>query len=176
MVYGFIQRSNGFIDVSSSLDEGTTFKLYLPRYIGEQQIVDADKNRPGLLPSGTETLLIVDDEVALLELARILLENIGYTVLTATNGKQALQIMHQQANIDLLFSDVVMPGEINGYKLVEQAIREFPDLKVLLTSGFTGKATSNPKLSESKLASNVLSKPYSQNELAARIRALLDEN
>ena len=105
-----MQRPNRFVDVSSSTGADTTFKLYLPRYIGEQQIVTADGNRSGQLPSGTETLLIVDDEVALLELARILLENIGYTVLTATNGKQALQILQQQANIDLMFSDVVISG------------------------------------------------------------------
>ena len=125
---------------------------------------------------GTETLLVVDDEKALLELASELLEGMGYRVFSATNGQQALEILHQEPDIDLLFSDVVMPGGINGYKLAEQATAEFPSLKVLLTSGYTGKVAGSSDTKQPALNTDVLNKPYSQNELATRVRAILDEH
>jgi len=173
MVYGFVQRSNGFIDVTSKPGIGTTIKLYLPRFEGKEilssQQNDKDKE---LLPRGTETLLVVDDEEALLELATEYLESIGYRVLTANNGKQALEKLHQEPDIKLLFSDVVMPGGINGYALAEQATSAFPNLKVLLTSGYTGKVESDSNSYQPVL--KILNKPYSQHELAIQVRAILD--
>ena len=177
MVYGFVQRSNGFIDVNSKVGVGTTIKLYLPRFKGkEKQPAVQNANKHVVLPGGTETLLIVDDEEALLELAKTLLEGMGYRVLTAANGKQALEVLHQEPDIDLLFSDVVMPGGINGYELAEQATAELPTLKVLLTSGYTGKVANNSLASKPALNVNVLNKPYSQSDLATRVRAILDEH
>ncbi|MFV9615317.1 MAG: CHASE domain-containing protein [Gammaproteobacteria bacterium] len=177
MVYGFVQRSGGCIDVKSKMAVGTTIKLYLPRFEGKEQL-PAEQNSKNnvLLSQGTETLLLVDDEKALLELASELLEGMGYKVLSATNGRQALEILQQEADIDLLFSDVVMPGGINGYKLAEQATGEFPNLKVLLTSGYTGKVAGSCDTRQPGLYSNILNKPYSQNELATRVRAILDEH
>jgi len=176
MVYGFIQRSEGFIEVTSNVGTGTTFKMYLPRFEGQDLPAEINTHEQALLTTGTETLLIVDDEEALLELAKIFLENSGYKVLTATNAKDALQILHQQPGINLLFSDVVMPGEINGDQLAEQASREFPNLKVLLTSGYTGKAIINNNFTQTNLTTNILRKPYSKEELTTRIRALLDKH
>ena len=177
MVYAFVQRSHGFLDVNSKVGFGTTVKLYLPRIDGqEKQPAEQQTEKQVALPSGTETLLVVDDEGALLELAKTLLEGMGYMVITAANGKQALEKLRQEPDIDLLFSDVVMPGEINGYELAEQAVAKFPKLKVLLTSGYTGKVVDESHTNKSGLNVSVLDKPYSQIDLAVRVRATLDEH
>ena len=177
MVYGFVQRSGGFVDVHSTVNVGTTIKLYLPRFEGKEKLPTEHDNKNNVyLPRGTETLLVVDDEEALLELAKTFLEGMGYKVLTAVNGKQALEKLHQEPDIYLLFSDVVMPGGINGYELAEQATAEFPNLKVLLTSGYTGKVADDKHPKQPGSIAKVLNKPYSHNELATRIRDLLDEH
>ena len=177
MVYGFVQRSGGFIDVHSTVSVGTTIKLYLPRFEGKEKLPTEHDNKNNVyLPRGTETLLVVDDEEALLELAKTFLEDMGYKVLTAVNGKQALEKLHQEPDIYLLFSDVVMPGGINGYELAEQATAEFPNLKVLLTSGYTGKVANDKHPKQPGSIAKIINKPYSHNELATRIRDLLDEH
>ena len=176
MVYGFVQRSGGFIDVNSKPGEGTAIKCYLPRSKdNEKQVTENNYIKHTTLPGGTETVLVVDDEVALLQLACELLESMGYKVFTAIDGRQAIDILRQQPDIELLFSDVVMPGGINGYELAKQVMTEFPKIKVLLTSGYAGKVTSDIDSGQSRLNINLLSKPYSQNELATRVRAMLDE-
>lgn len=172
MVYGFVQRSHGCINVSTNIGTGTTFKIYLPRHHGKaEQAVEKTVNDMTELPVGTETILIVDDESALLNLANTLLVSMGYKVFTASSGKQALEVLQQESDIDLLFSDVVMPGGINGYELAEQATTEFPTLKVLLTSGYTGKVLDLNEDTPRK----ILNKPYSKIELAIQIRSALDE-
>ncbi len=115
---------------------------------------------------------MVDDEDALLELAREFLEALGYRVLSASNGRQALEQLAKEPVIDLLFSDVVMPGGINGYELAEQASVSHPQIKTLLTSGYTEKSLAHN--GQARFESNMLSKPYNQAELAKRVRALLD--
>lgn len=176
MVYGFVERSGGFIDIKSKVGMGTAIKCYLPRIEGiEKQLTVKNNKKDLMLNRGKETLLVVDDEVAILDLARELLERMDYRVLTATNGKQALEILQQEPDIDLLFSDVVMPGGLNGYELAEQARCKYPELRVLLTSGYTGKVMEVSNSSQSGLNTNILNKPYSYNELATRVRAILDE-
>ena len=138
MVYGFVQRSDGFIEIKSKEGVGTIIKLYLPRSCDEEQLHVENVSTTPL--RGSETLLVVDDEVMLLELTQTLLEELGYRVITATNGKEALEILHHKSGIDLLFTDVIMPGGINGFELAEKAMHDIPNLKVLLTSGYTGKA------------------------------------
>ncbi|MCW9013327.1 MAG: response regulator [Gammaproteobacteria bacterium] len=171
MVYGFIQRSNGFLKVYSEPDIGTTFRLYFPRDKGEEQTNIDNQEQIKTYLHGTETLLVVDDEEDLLELARNTLESLGYRILTASNGQQALQLLEKEARIDLLFSDVVMPGGINGYELAEQASILRPELKVLLTSGYTEKAIAHN--GQARFNTNLLSKPYTRNELAQRLRETL---
>ena len=119
----------------------------------------------------SETILIVDDEVELLELARESLEILGYRVLTASNGKEALERLAEHPAISLLFSDMVMSGGMNGYELAEKAMEYHPDLKILLTSGHVGKAKG-----KTDLKTNFLMKPYTQAELAQRVRSLLNES
>jgi len=175
MVYGFIQRSGGFIDIESEPGTGSVFKLYLPRVDGtENPVIDTSPNG-AVLPEGEETILVVDDEVVLLELASELLQARGYRVFTAKNGIEAMQVLEQQPGIHLLFSDVVMPGGLNGYELADKARAKFRHLKVLFTSGFTGKAEHKFAADEPYDDRNILHKPYSQSELLNRIRATLDQ-
>ncbi|MCG6863309.1 MAG: PAS domain S-box protein [Chromatiaceae bacterium] len=171
MVYGFTTRSGGHIKVYSEPGIGTTFRLYLPRVVGQEQSEERIADQPGTLPRGRETILAVDDEAALLELAQTWLEALGYRVVTAKDGPQALELLAEEPAIDLLFSDVVMPGGINGYELAERATTARPALKVLLTSGYTENALSNN--GQARFAANLLNKPYTPTELARRVRSLL---
>ena len=172
MVYGFVKRSHGYVKVYSELGIGTIFRLYLPRVATPELPVDTGSSQPELPAHGDETILVVDDEAGLLELARITLEELGYRVLIATNGSQALELLAAEPGVALLFSDVVMPGGMNGYELAEKARLNQPDLRVLLTSGYTDKAMA--RNGQSRFSVNLLGKPYRQGELAQRIRKLLD--
>ena len=176
MVYGFVRRSKGFIDVDSKIGVGTKIKLFLPRFDKKEEGPIESVEVKNTLPTrGSEKLLVVDDKIKLLELAKILLNEQGYQVITASNGKQALEKLRQEPDIDLLFSDVIMPGGLNGFELADKAMSEFPNLKVLLTSGNTSKAGSDTNTGEDDVKMNVLNKPYTRDELTLRVRAILDE-
>lgn len=174
MVYGFLKRYDGFIHIYSELDVGTTMRLYLPRSIS---VEDAESvvlaNEQTVVPRGTETILIVDDEVALLHLADTYLKDLGYQTLLAENAKQAMAVIEQQPNIDMLFSDVVMPGGINGYELAQQVTEKYPHIKVLLTSGFTSKTIAQN--GQKRFATQMLNKPYRKSELARVLRKILSD-
>jgi len=171
MVYGFAKRQEGFVKAYSELDHGTNISLYLPQ---SQSIhtTEEDTADDSTSPIGNETILIVDDETNLLHLAEIYLKDLGYKTHIAKNAKQALDLLQEVNHIDLLFSDVVMPGGMNGYELAEKAADLFPGLKVLMTSGFTSK-----NIQETRLAQHtgiLLNKPYRKEQLAQRIRETLD--
>lgn len=179
MVYSFITRSNGFIKIDSEIDVGTTFHIYLPKEHTEQTSEEnlystklSEKNDITKY-KGTEIILIVDDEESLRFLAQELLQNSGYRVLTANDGLHALEQLSKEPNINLLFSDVVMPGGMNGYELAEQAKTKFPKLKILITSGYeTHIAVSD---NQKQFKANILEKPYSSLKLLKFIRAELDK-
>jgi CheY-like chemotaxis protein len=171
MVYGFVERYDGYINVESELGLGTSFCFYLPRCRSANVAPKTSTDDTSQL-TGSGSILVVEDEVELQQLAREYLVDLGYSVFTAENAAKALEILSQE-NIDLLFSDVVMPGGMNGYKLAQQATQSQPQLKVLLTSGFTSKAIA--KNSQNKFSENLLSKPYRQADLAKRIRLVLDK-
>jgi len=126
---------------------------------------------PEVLPEGKEVILVVDDDEQLLELVEDTLETLGYAVFTATNGADAMELLAEHSSISLLFSDVIMPGGMNGVELANQANEQRPDLKVLLTSGDTQKVNIDmaPDV-------NLLVKPYSLETFAQRIRSILDES
>lgn len=172
MVYGFVKRSAGCIKVYSETGIGTTFRVFLPAVANVANTSKTVSTVSDSRPRGSETILLVDDEVALLELAAESLRTMGYNVLTAENGMQALEKLADEKSVDMLFSDVVMPGGINGFELAEQAVALFPDLKVLLTSGYTEMAVI--RNGQARFSENMLSKPYRQAELAQRVRNTLD--
>ncbi len=172
MVYGFTKRSDGYIKVYSEPDIGTTMRLYLPRVKGQEGASEAAIEHAETLPRGRECILVVDDEAGLRELAQESLQALGYRILTAGNGLQALARLNEDPAIALLFSDVVMPGGLNGYELAEKATASRPSLKVLLTSGYTSKTVAHN--GQAHFNADLLSKPYTQAELAQQVRKLLD--
>jgi CheY-like chemotaxis protein len=173
MVYGFVKRYGGHIKVYSEPGMGTTIRMYLPRSTTSEPAVIVNNTQEAKLPTGTESILIVDDEADLLQLADDYLSDLGYQTLRAENAAQAQAILEGNKLIDLLFSDVVMPGGMNGYELAQQAVEMRPGLKVLLTSGYTAKTIANNGLA--RFSAHLLSKPYRKDDLAQRIRLVLDE-
>ena len=176
MVYGFVKRSRGHIDLYSELGRGTTFRIYLPRATLSATTV-ATGGQPAPLPVGEETILVVDDEAALTEIANDILSSLGYRVLQASDEPEAIRILEGPDHIDLLFTDVVLPGRQDGYRLVEGARKLRPEIRVLLTSGFSGKreaATSGHDAAVSGLMQTLLVKPYSRSDLAQAVRRALD--
>lgn len=172
MVYGFVKQSGGHVTVYSEPGEGTTVRLYLPRAEGSA----AD---PGYPPApahrdGRETVLLVEDDELVRQVAARQLSTLGYTVLEADSGDDALQQLEEHAPIDLLFTDVVMPGNMSGKALAERAVEKYPGLKVLFTSGYTENAI----VHHGRLDANVrlLSKPYTREQLARAIRRTLDQD
>lgn len=177
MVFGFVERSNGHIKVESAPQSGTAFTLYLPKSKQEKESKMNSPLEKMELPRGSEKILIVDDEISLVDIAKVKLEDLGYTVSTAENGPQALSLLKREADIELLFSDVVMPGDMNGYQLSATAKNINPSLKILLTSGYTKVDESQSAKTDQDiqlLKKQLLAKPYSQDQLAYAIRKALD--
>ncbi len=173
-VYGFVRQSAGHVKVYSELDEGTTVKIYLPRYVGaEDHTEDSEYSRPVTRAIGNETILVVEDDEALRSYTVETLAELGYRVLAAPNGAAALDILEGGQAVDLLFTDVVMPGGVNGRQLADEAVRLRPDLRVLFTTGYTRNAI----VHHGRLDAGVemISKPFSFGELSAKVRALLDK-
>ena len=172
MVYGFTQRYKGHIKIYSELGVGTTFHLYLPRSAISPPKRERDIESKNIIPKGNESILIVDDEKALLQLADLYLTELGYITKKASNAEDAIKILKGNEKFNLLFSDVVMPGGMNGYELAEQATKLDPELKVLLTSGFTSQTSIEENLKH--FSENLLSKPYRMSDIADRVRMVLD--
>jgi len=177
MVFGFVERSKGHVKVHSEINDGTTFRVYLPRTYSVNEDMEAIKqNVKNDLPQGNETILVVDDEAGLRELAKESLQMLGYKIITASDGNEALKILDETSGIDLLFSDVVMPGGVNGYELAVLTERKYPQIKILLTSGYTNKAViknDQSKLEWDRYENDLLRKPYTRKDLASRIRKIL---
>ncbi|NNU82194.1 PAS domain S-box protein [Halovulum dunhuangense] len=170
MVFGFVKQSGGHIRIYSELNEGTAAKMYFPRSQTERKSVAAIS--PGRrIAGGTETILLVEDDNTVREFATAQLQGLGYHVLEAATGAEALEVLSQTSEIDLLFTDVVMPGGMGGRQLADKACKLQPGLKVLFTSGYT----ENSIVHQGRLDPGVmlLSKPYRRGQLAAKIREVL---
>jgi len=176
MVYGFVQRSGGYINIDSKPGKGSQFHIFLPRQMADESFQAPEEHHEP--PRGSEKVLIVDDEVALSESAQTFLQQLGYQTFIATNSRQALEILSANDDIDLLFSDVVMP-EVNGFELSSKALQQKPDLKILLASGFTSEQMQHQGEHEKlyqQLSSHLLKKPYNIKELAVAVRQCLDRD
>ncbi len=138
MVYGFIKQSGGHIKIYSEVGHGTAIKLYLPQAAGDA--LAAQEAVPQPIESGTETILVVEDDALVRNYVVAQLKSLGYDVLTAANAAEALKIIDQAETLDLLFTDVIMPGGMNGRQLSDAAAKLRPGLKVLFTSGYTENA------------------------------------
>ena len=170
--HNIVQQSGGHIGVYSELGKGTTFKIYFPRV---DQALDEVSTavQTGPLPRGTETLLVVEDEPSVRQLARGVLEAQGYAVLTAANGQEGLQMAnnHQGPPIRLVITDVIMPL-MGGRVMAEWLKTTDPDLKILFTSGYTNDALAQHGVMEAGI--EFLAKPYTPAALARKVRELLD--
>jgi two-component system, cell cycle sensor histidine kinase and response regulator CckA len=172
MVYGFVKQSGGYIDVSSEVGVGTTFHIYLP-LSDEKAVVEA---KPQVAPAksfaGTETILLVEDETSLRELARHSLQSLGYKVLAAGNAAAAMGISDAYNQpIDLLLTDVVMPG-LNGRLLADRLRERRPNMGVLFMSGYTGQTIgAHGVLAE---GSFFVAKPFMKDALARKVREVID--
>ncbi|MDP6473494.1 MAG: nitrate- and nitrite sensing domain-containing protein [Alphaproteobacteria bacterium] len=179
MVYGFVKRSGGHISVHSEPGGGSEFHIFLPRSLEKSGAAKSPDDAAKELPGGSETILVVDDERAMLEISIDHLTELEYQTVGAEDGRQALQLLKQNGGIDLLFSDVIMPGGMDGFELARQARDIHPGLGILLTSGFAetdGKADSQNDPLVTELRSKILEKPYNKKELAEKVRQTLDES
>jgi PAS domain S-box-containing protein len=172
-VFGFAKQSGGHVSVYSEVGIGTTFRLYLPPARADATVPEARPTPSTSLPAfGKETILVVDDNDAMREVAALQLHTLGYDVVVAESPDKALDVLRSPRNIDLLLTDIVMPGQLDGRELAIRARELRPELNVLFTSGFT-ESTLAASLSED-FAGRILSKPYRQTDLARRLRDLFD--
>jgi CheY-like chemotaxis protein len=175
MVHGFVKQSGGHVRIYSEVGQGTTVKLYLPRLQKEEEVASAPapRQQPVATPraASRETILLVEDNDGVRDFARTALEELGYTVLEAANAEAALRIIAEEASVDLLFTDVVLPG-MSGRELANRALAVRPDLPVLYTTGYTRNAIiHNGRLDPGV---QLLSKPFAQHDLARKVREMLD--
>jgi signal transduction histidine kinase/CheY-like chemotaxis protein len=170
MVYGFVKQSQGHVKIYSEPGQGTSVKLYLPRADQESEPADQEAILIADL-HGSEVILLVEDNAPVREFAKTQLLHLGYQVLEAANGKDALAVLREHNDIDLLFTDVVMPGGLNGRELAHEARQLYPALKVLFTSGYAESAILDMGLLDQHV--QLLNKPYSRLQLARRIRGML---
>lgn len=168
-VYQYIKHAKGAINVYSEEGYGSSFSIYIPRWMTTENALDASEYVPNLCEIGYENILVVDDEPALRELMGTILSSAGYTVVLARDGIQALDLLATH-KIDLVVSDVIMP-EMDGYELAHIIQHTYPHIKVQLTSGFSedrGKTVTNEKL-----FNTILHKPYTSEELLEKIANLV---
>ncbi|TSC25318.1 response regulator [Corallococcus sp. Z5C101001] len=169
MVYGFVKQSGGHVKIYSEVGHGTSLKIYLPRtFQAAVQPVDATS---GAVEGGTETILVVEDDAAVRATVVEVLTELGYRVLKASDGQSALAVIQSGLPVDLLFTDVVMPGPVRSPELARQAKAHLPDLEVLFTSGYTENAIVHGGRLDPGVS--LLSKPYRREDLARKLRALL---
>jgi signal transduction histidine kinase/DNA-binding response OmpR family regulator len=169
MVYGFVKQSGGHIKIYSELGEGTTVKLYLPRAMQSEDVLTDASSLP--VRGGTETVLVVEDDEEVRETAVALLGELGYRVLKARDAASALSVIESGVAIDLLFTDVVMPGPLRSPELARKAKERLPNIAVLFTSGYTENAIVHGGRLDPGV--ELLGKPYTREQLARKVRHVL---
>jgi signal transduction histidine kinase len=172
-VYGFCRQTGGFARITSNVGHGTTVEMYLPRSHDRPERATGGLVLPLRRAAEGEVILVVEDDSAVLEMAVESLNDLGYQTLTAADAHSALSILRSNSRIDMLFSDVVMPGGMNGVQLSVEAKRLRPELKVLLSSGYTGAALGSSGVPEDM---PILNKPYRREDLAKKLRSVLSRD
>jgi CheY-like chemotaxis protein len=169
-VYGFVKQSGGHIKIYSEVGQGTTVKLYLPRTRKPQEGIGPVST--SAVQGGSERILVVEDDESVRNAVVDMVSELGYAVLKAENAEQALTVLGSGVAVDLLFTDVIMPGPIPTRELARRAHELHPNIQVLYTSGYTQNSiVHNGRLDEDVF---LLSKPYRRDELARKLRSLLD--
>jgi CheY-like chemotaxis protein len=173
MVYGFVKQSNGHVSIYSEPSLGTTVRIYLPEAPGgAASSSDPAEADVATLPTGTETVLVVEDDALVSSYLVTSLTSLGYQVIAARDGSEALQQLRSEIKIDLMFTDIIMPGRIKGWKLAELARECRPGLPVVLTSGYALETLIERGSSAADLV--ILTKPYRKSELAHCLRGVFD--
>ena len=169
MVYGFVKQSNGHIKIDSEEGRGTTVRIYLPQAVGIAE--PAEFARPSSVEGGRETILVVEDDHLVRTFVVGQIQSLGYATLAAVNAAEALVVIDGPTEIDLLFTDMIMPGSMNGRQLADKALQRRSSLKILFTSGYSNEAI----IHHGHLDAGVLllAKPYRKSDLARMIRAAL---
>ncbi len=169
MVYGFVRQSNGHIKIDSEEGRGTTVRIYLPQAVGAAE--PAEFARPSSVEGGRETILVVEDDHLVRTFVVGQIQSLGYATLAAVNAAEALVVIDSPTEIDLLFTDMIMPGSMNGRQLADKALQRRSSLKILFTSGYSDEAI----IHHGHLDAGVLllAKPYRKSDLARMIRAAL---
>jgi CheY-like chemotaxis protein len=166
MVYGFVKQSGGHVTIYSEVGHGTTFNLYFPRADGVTAR-SSERARTGADPHAREMVLVVEDDERVRKLTVTRLKLIGYQVLEASDGQKALEILSGDHAVDLVFTDLIMPGGMSGREVAARARQLKPGVKVLLTSGYAEELIHGDELEHEKL--RVLRKPYRQADLIAAL-------
>jgi PAS domain S-box-containing protein len=172
MVYGFVKQSNGHVSISSKPGLGTTIRMYLPQVVTKlPQPIEKPRDDESNAPRGTEAIMVVEDDPFVRSFVVKRLESLGYSVVAAVDGSDALRKLRTDIDIDILFTDIVMPGGIDGWELADQAKQIRPGLPVLLTSGYALETL----VQQGRLQAGamVLSKPHRRDALARRLREIL---
>jgi CheY-like chemotaxis protein len=171
-VYGFVKQSGGHVKIESGVGTGTTVRIYLPRLLISDGSTDDPAVKSSVPRANGETILLVEDEAGVRRFAVEMLGELGYRVLDAPDGATGLRMLDAHPEITLLFTDVGLPGGMNGRRLADEALRRRPDLRVLFTSGYTGDAI----VHHGRLDPDVqlIVKPFTFDGLATKLRRVLD--
>ena len=173
MVYGFVKQTGGHVSIYSEPGRGTTVRIYLPRMINVGSPVATNAAPPDRTLTGTETILLVEDNDDLRDLTRLQLERFGYRVLVASHGAEGLRALASDPHVDLLISDVVLPHGMTGPDLADQAVALWPDLKVIFVSGYNEEHDALER-TRARRPVRLLQKPFLAEELATVVRTALD--
>jgi CheY-like chemotaxis protein len=171
MVYGFVKQSGGHVKLYSEPGYGTTVKIYLPRSLDKHSAAHPERDT-SKLATGSERIALVEDEELVRKFAEMNLTSLGYNVASFANGPDLLRAMDEGLTFDLLFTDIVLPGGMNGREIAEAVTARFPRTKVLYSSGYTDNAiVHHGRLDEGV---HLLNKPFRKAEMAQKVRAVLD--
>jgi PAS domain S-box-containing protein len=172
-VYGFVKQSGGYVKIYSKVGEGTTVKIYLPRLVSADAVAEDEPDVPIAEGESEETILVVEDDDDVRTYSVEILRELGYRVVEAHDGPSALRLLERQARVDLLFTDVVLPGGVTGAQVAAEAREVKPGLKVLFTTGYARDAIVHRGRLD--MGVKLIAKPFGSEELATKVRDVLDE-